>query len=66
VQYTDINNAASYEHTLGPELASQIEQLGVNGFTLVAAASTGGALMGVARYLRRRFASRMTVKYGWK
>lgn len=54
-QFSNEANAQAHELTTGPEIAKQIESLGLNVDAFVAGVGTGGTVMGVGRYLRDRY-----------
>ncbi len=53
-QFANERNAAAHETTTGPELWAQLAARGVAPDAFVAGVGTGGTIMGVGRYLRRR------------
>jgi cysteine synthase A len=53
-QFSNENNAEAHEVTTGPEIQSQLEDLGLRADAFVAGVGTGGTVMGVGRYLRSK------------
>ncbi len=53
-QFANERNAAAHETTTGPELWAQLTARGITLDAFVAGVGTGGTIMGVGRYLRRR------------
>ncbi|HMA00318.1 MAG TPA: pyridoxal-phosphate dependent enzyme, partial [Steroidobacteraceae bacterium] len=54
-QFSNESNAEAHELGTGPEIAGQIESLGLKVGAFVAGVGTGGTVMGVGRYLRARY-----------
>jgi cysteine synthase len=53
-QFSNVDNAAAHEATTGPEIWWQLQHKGLEPDAFVAGVGTGGTVMGVGRYLRRR------------
>jgi cysteine synthase A len=53
-QFSNVANAEAHETTTGPEIWSQLESAGLGTDAFVAGVGTGGTVMGVARFLRRK------------
>ena len=53
-QFSNSANVAAHELTTGPEIWWQMHQSGVTPHAFVAGVGTGGTIMGVGRFLRRR------------
>ncbi|MDA1266301.1 MAG: PLP-dependent cysteine synthase family protein [Planctomycetota bacterium] len=53
-QFENDANVAAHESTTGPEILAQLEAAGLQPTGFVAGVGTGGTVMGVGRYLRRR------------
>lgn len=51
-QFDNCNNPNAHYHTTGPEIAAQLEMLGLKPDGFVAGVGTGGTIMGVGRYLK--------------
>jgi cysteine synthase A len=53
-QFDNPDNIEAHELTTGPEIEAQLARFGVEADAFVAGVGTGGTVMGVGRYLRRR------------
>jgi len=53
-QFSNVDNAAAHEATTGPEIWWQMQNKGLEPDAFVAGVGTGGTVMGVGRYLRRK------------
>ena len=53
-QFSNQANTEAHEITTGPEIQAQLESAGLQADAFVAGVGTGGTVMGVARFLRRR------------
>lgn len=53
-QFSNQANTEAHETTTGPEIQAQLESAGLQADAFVAGVGTGGTVMGVARFLRRR------------
>ncbi len=56
-QFSNLANTEAHEKTTGPELWAQLECAGLRPDAFVAGVGTGGTVMGVGRFLRRKSAS---------
>jgi cysteine synthase A len=54
-QFSNEANVAAHAKTTGPEIAAQLDALGLTPRAFVAGVGTGGTVMGVGRYLRARY-----------
>jgi cysteine synthase A len=54
-QFDNASNVLAHYETTGPEIAAQLETLGLRPTAFVAGVGTGGTVMGVARFLREKF-----------
>jgi cysteine synthase A len=54
-QFSNQDNCSAHETGTGPELAYQLQAMGVTPDGFVAGVGTGGTIMGVGRYLRGHF-----------
>jgi cysteine synthase A len=53
-QFSNVDNAAAHEATTGPEIWWQLRHKGLEPDAFVAGVGTGGTVMGVGRFLRRK------------
>ena len=53
-QFSNVDNAAAHEATTGPEIWWQLRGKGFDADAFVAGVGTGGTVMGVGRFLRRK------------
>jgi len=53
-QFSNDSNVEAHEMTTGPEIYAQLESAGVQPDAFVAGVGTGGTVMGVGRFLRRK------------
>jgi cysteine synthase A len=53
-QFSNSDNSAAHERSTGPEILTQLGAAGLAPDAFVAGVGTGGTIMGVGRYLRRR------------
>jgi len=53
-QFSNLANTEAHEKTTGPEIWAQLESIGCVPDAFVAGVGTGGTLMGVAQFFRRR------------
>jgi cysteine synthase A len=58
-QFENEANVGAHENSTGPEIEAQLGVLGLAADAFVAGVGTGGTVMGVGRYLRRRRAVRV-------
>lgn len=54
-QFANEDNCSAHEASTGPEIEAQLESHGLQPAAFVAGVGTGGTVMGVGRYLRRRY-----------
>jgi len=54
-QFSNEANVAAHAQTTGPEIAAQLDALGLTPHAFVAGVGTGGTVMGVGRHLRARY-----------
>jgi cysteine synthase A len=54
-QFSNEANSEAHELTTGPEIAAQLDSIGIQMDAFVAGVGTGGTVMGAGRYLRARY-----------